>query len=189
MPITARRNRNDVHRHPNIHAGAVQESNPHQHPTPNQRQVKLPSAGVLSVILRGVIMCVLTSLFFFFVALATILLIHVFLAGRQLRRRRQTPRHNPNAFSREDLTQLAELEYCKHDRDADSDPECVICLEVFGDGARYRILPGCGHVFHLNCIDAWLVKAAVCPVCRASIRLSAAEAARNVDQSGMGCTW
>uniref|UniRef100_A0A7N0TGZ1 RING-type domain-containing protein n=1 Tax=Kalanchoe fedtschenkoi TaxID=63787 RepID=A0A7N0TGZ1_KALFE len=188
MPITARRDSD----------GAIQGSNRHQHAsaaaasassTTTQRQAKLPSAGVLSIILRAVIMCVLTSLFFLCVALATILLIHVFLAGRQLRRRRRrrTPpptRHSRDALSREDLSLLAEFCYLKRDRTPDSDPECVICLERFRDGARYRILPGCGHAFHSNCIDAWLVKAAVCPICRASVRLNAAEAALSADQSG-----
>lgn len=135
-------------------------------------------------------MCVLTSLFFLCVTLATFLLIHVFLAGRQLRRRRRrrtTSIQNSNAFSREELSRLDEFEYrrcdCGGDDELDMVPECVICLERFGDGALYRILPGCGHVFHSNCIDAWLVKAAVCPICRGSVRLNAAEGTSSADHS------
>lgn len=29
-----------------------------------------------------------------------------------------------------------------------------------------RIIPYCGHTFHLYCIDMWLRKQSTCPVCR-----------------------
>ncbi|GAB4838673.1 hypothetical protein Ancab_028217 [Ancistrocladus abbreviatus] len=44
--------------------------------------------------------------------------------------------------------------------------ECAICLSEFADGDLMRILPRCGHVFHVSCIDTWLCCHSSCPSCR-----------------------
>ncbi|KAL2928388.1 RING-H2 finger protein ATL80 [Bienertia sinuspersici] len=44
--------------------------------------------------------------------------------------------------------------------------DCSICLTEFADGDVMRILPRCGHVFHVNCIDTWLGSHPSCPSCR-----------------------
>nr|XP_043635155.1 E3 ubiquitin-protein ligase ATL6-like [Erigeron canadensis] len=44
--------------------------------------------------------------------------------------------------------------------------ECAICISEFGDNERLRFLPKCHHVFHPDCIDAWLASHITCPVCR-----------------------
>lgn len=43
---------------------------------------------------------------------------------------------------------------------------CAICLSDFMDGERIRILPACGHRFHVPCIDTWLQSHCSCPTCR-----------------------
>ncbi|XP_061349791.1 NEP1-interacting protein 1-like [Gastrolobium bilobum] len=43
---------------------------------------------------------------------------------------------------------------------------CSICFQDFEDGEFVRILPKCGHFFHLDCIDKWLVQQGSCPMCR-----------------------
>lgn len=43
---------------------------------------------------------------------------------------------------------------------------CAICLSDFTDGERIRVLPVCGHRFHVVCIDRWLVSHCSCPTCR-----------------------
>ncbi|XP_047342773.1 NEP1-interacting protein 2 [Impatiens glandulifera] len=43
---------------------------------------------------------------------------------------------------------------------------CSICLENLKDGDVARILPSCLHLFHLQCIDQWLIRQGSCPVCR-----------------------
>lgn len=45
---------------------------------------------------------------------------------------------------------------------------CSICLGDYRNGDVLRLLPDCGHVFHVGCIDPWLRLNPSCPVCRAS---------------------
>ncbi|XP_028075041.1 RING-H2 finger protein ATL16-like, partial [Camellia sinensis] len=47
--------------------------------------------------------------------------------------------------------------------------ECVVCLNEFQEQDMLRVLPNCGHGFHLDCIDIWLQTNANCPLCRSSI--------------------
>ncbi|PKA52765.1 RING-H2 finger protein ATL44 [Apostasia shenzhenica] len=44
--------------------------------------------------------------------------------------------------------------------------ECPICLVEFVQGDEIRILPHCGHGFHVFCVDTWLVSHSSCPSCR-----------------------
>lgn len=47
---------------------------------------------------------------------------------------------------------------------------CSVCLSAFADGESVRVLPDCGHMFHLDCVDPWLLAhAASCPLCRAEV--------------------
>ena len=46
---------------------------------------------------------------------------------------------------------------------------CVICITDFEDQEYYTMLP-CGHGFHKECIEPWLIeKSALCPICKQSI--------------------
>lgn len=47
--------------------------------------------------------------------------------------------------------------------------ECAVCLSEFEDDEQLRFLPKCSHVFHPQCIDAWLAYHVTCPVCRAKL--------------------
>ncbi|XP_042373886.1 probable E3 ubiquitin-protein ligase ATL44 [Zingiber officinale] len=44
--------------------------------------------------------------------------------------------------------------------------ECPICLAEFAEGDEIRILPHCGHGFHVSCVDTWLAAHSNCPSCR-----------------------
>lgn len=46
---------------------------------------------------------------------------------------------------------------------------CIICLNDFSPFEMARCLP-CNHVFHEDCIDMWLLRNAVCPLCQVSIK-------------------
>ncbi|KAK7305114.1 hypothetical protein VNO77_43014 [Canavalia gladiata] len=43
---------------------------------------------------------------------------------------------------------------------------CSICFQDFEDEELVRVLPKCGHFYHLVCIDKWLVQQGSCPMCR-----------------------
>ncbi|CAN4118715.1 unnamed protein product [Withania somnifera] len=45
---------------------------------------------------------------------------------------------------------------------------CSICLADYRDNDMLRLLQDCGHLFHLKCVDPWLMLNPSCPVCRTS---------------------
>ncbi|CAL5022866.1 unnamed protein product [Urochloa decumbens] len=53
--------------------------------------------------------------------------------------------------------------------------QCAICLAVVRDGETVRLLPACGHLFHVECIDLWLRSHPTCPLCRRDVAEPAAE--------------
>lgn len=42
--------------------------------------------------------------------------------------------------------------------------ECAICMGEFQLNEKVRFLP-CMHIFHSECIDAWLMRSFICPSC------------------------
>ncbi|XP_022964478.1 RING-H2 finger protein ATL5-like [Cucurbita moschata] len=64
---------------------------------------------------------------------------------------------------------IAAIPTMKFDLEAFSsveDAQCSICLSEYEEKEVLRIIPKCGHSFHLACIDVWLRKQSTCPVCR-----------------------
>jgi hypothetical protein len=53
--------------------------------------------------------------------------------------------------------------------------QCAICLAMVRDGETVRLLPACGHLFHVECIDLWLRSHATCPLCRRDVGEAADE--------------
>lgn len=48
---------------------------------------------------------------------------------------------------------------------------CTICLGDYKEKEVLRVLPRCGHAFHVICIDVWLRQHPTCPVCRISLQM------------------
>ncbi|KZV50103.1 hypothetical protein F511_26832 [Dorcoceras hygrometricum] len=46
---------------------------------------------------------------------------------------------------------------------------CPVCLSEFQENESLRLLPKCGHAFHVVCIDTWLGSHKNCPVCRSPV--------------------
>ncbi|KAL5221297.1 hypothetical protein ABZP36_026010 [Zizania latifolia] len=92
-----------------------------------------------------------------------------------------------NSFGRSgrrglDASALAALPVTAHRKDG-GDPEgsksgaadCAVCLSELADGDKVRQLPNCGHVFHVECVDAWLRSRTTCPLCRAEAEVPKAQ--------------
>ena len=50
----------------------------------------------------------------------------------------------------------------------DCDVKCLVCQEEYCKGEHMRELP-CGHCFHKECVDQWLLSKDVCPYCRTTL--------------------
>ncbi|KAL8210588.1 hypothetical protein R6Q57_005025 [Mikania cordata] len=46
---------------------------------------------------------------------------------------------------------------------------CNICLSDYKPADVIRLLPECGHFFHVKCVDTWMKVSPTCPVCRRSL--------------------
>ncbi|MCO5552949.1 hypothetical protein L7F22_006469 [Adiantum nelumboides] len=55
---------------------------------------------------------------------------------------------------------------------SNEDNICTICLDEYEKKEALRVLPNCGHAFHVVCIDMWLRQRPTCPMCRVSLQVS-----------------
>ncbi|KAJ6805667.1 RING-H2 finger protein ATL56-like [Iris pallida] len=90
----------------------------------------------------------------------------VFSWGDSGRRDSDPGNAGSNGLSPDDLEKLPCYDYAVKDSKEDSSVECAVCLETFRDSQRCRLLPACKHSFHVECVDSWLLKASICPLCR-----------------------
>ncbi|XVF47793.1 hypothetical protein PTKIN_Ptkin03bG0139300 [Pterospermum kingtungense] len=130
-----------------------------------------PEEKFLSFILKAIIMMFLICFFFLLLPLASLLLFLPLLLRHQRHRHRRYS-HPSSGFSSKQLKKLSQFRFSKETKTTylESDP-CVICLDGFRQGQWCRNLPGCGHLFHRKCLDAWLMKVAACPICRTRVCL------------------
>ncbi|XP_042484630.1 RING-H2 finger protein ATL56-like [Macadamia integrifolia] len=144
---------------------------------PHQATTK-PNTKLLSFFLKTLVMAFVISLFFIFLGIAAIVLLHICLAGGALQRRRRWRSLSSDfsdensefglGLSQKELSKVPCFNYSVAlERAVNGD--CAVCLEGLREGEMCRILPRCKHVFHANCVDAWLIKVAACPLCRASV--------------------
>ena len=84
---------------------------------------------------------------------------------KNLRDQRGNFKNRELGLSEEDVDLLPCYEFAGKESDAD----CAVCLESFEIGDRCRSLLLCKHTFHAQCVDLWLVKKSVCPICRSDV--------------------
>ncbi|WVZ57216.1 hypothetical protein U9M48_007626 [Paspalum notatum var. saurae] len=51
----------------------------------------------------------------------------------------------------------------------DPPADCAVCIAEVAAGEAARVLPRCGHAFHVDCVDMWLHTHSTCPLCRAAV--------------------
>ncbi|XP_027361826.1 RING-H2 finger protein ATL8-like [Abrus precatorius] len=66
--------------------------------------------------------------------------------------------------------------------------ECAICLADFAAGDEIRVLPQCGHGFHVACIDTWLGSHSSCPSCRQVLAVARCQKCGRFPATGGGVT-
>ncbi|GJN31707.1 hypothetical protein PR202_gb20136 [Eleusine coracana subsp. coracana] len=47
--------------------------------------------------------------------------------------------------------------------------DCAVCIAELAAGEDARVLPRCGHGFHVDCVDTWLRSHSTCPLCRCAV--------------------
>lgn len=122
------------------------------------------------------------SLALLFAGVVVLVVIHTCVVGRAFRDRYPQGRNGRFAqeislpaprISAEDLQKLPRFEYTPAEKEKAGHlpaADCAVCLESFRSGDSCRLLPSCMHSFHSRCIDSWLLKTPVCPICRAAIK-------------------
>lgn len=89
-------------------------------------------------------------------------------------------RRNDDANNKYDMLIERLLLRPKDDQDNE---QCVICLSESeddvddggGERGRWRMLPGCAHAFHKDCVVKWLRNRTTCPLCRSDVAVAAAD--------------
>ncbi|GFP99716.1 RING-H2 finger protein atl52 [Phtheirospermum japonicum] len=121
-------------------------------------------------------MAIVISLILLFIGIGVLILIHVCIVGRTLRRGLMANNFNrvergsfgSTSMSQDDIEKLPCFDFkAKEGKGTSPAADCAVCLENFRVGEKCRLLPSCNHSFHAECVDLWLLRAPICPICRA----------------------
>lgn len=130
--------------------------------------------SIMKVATQIMVMAIILSVILLFVGIGMLVIVHVCIVGRAFRRGFgdvsvvERAGSGNTSMSRDDLEKLPSYEYVSKDEDRASSPagECAVCLETFKMGEKCRLLPLCKHSFHTQCVDEWLLRTPICPICR-----------------------
>ncbi|KAJ8982993.1 hypothetical protein NQ317_001434 [Molorchus minor] len=87
---------------------------------------------------------------------------------RYIRTKDKISRRLGNA-AKKALSKIPTKSLKSEDKEMQGDCECcAVCIEPYKLSETLRILP-CGHEFHKNCIDPWLLDHRTCPMCKMDI--------------------
>ncbi|KAJ4833467.1 hypothetical protein Tsubulata_042211 [Turnera subulata] len=78
----------------------------------------------------------------------------------------EQPEHRPRGLEPPIVAAIPTMKFSHEAFSSVEDAQCSICLGEYQEKEVLRIMPNCGHNFHLSCIDVWLRKQSTCPVCR-----------------------
>lgn len=124
-------------------------------------------------------MAILISIALLCVGIGVLVIIHTCIVGRAFRRGFtnsnsnnivETSSFGSRSMSRDEIEKLPRFDFRAREKGS-SPMDCAVCLDNFKAGDKCRLLPLCSHSFHAECIDLWLLKTPICPVCRSSADL------------------
>lgn len=94
----------------------------------------------------------------------------VFYRSFPPRLNRYQPLPKPRGATQDLIDMMPEFEYTPDVFDSNAEGSCAVCLCDFERDEWLRRLP-CGHNFHRICIDKWLKRNKVCPLCLQDIEV------------------
>ncbi|OMO97795.1 Zinc finger, RING-type [Corchorus olitorius] len=67
----------------------------------------------------------------------------------------------------------------------DDDPTCIVCMKGVEPSDEVRELGNCNHVFHRDCLDAWIDLGNVtCPLCKSKLSSASPQGNNNLRLAG-----
>ncbi|XP_020570831.1 RING-H2 finger protein ATL74-like [Phalaenopsis equestris] len=114
------------------------------------------------------------ALVLFLLGAGTLIILHILIIARACRQALRSLVNGGEGFvgtgnglSVKELEKLPGFEFSTPEEKGGANC-CAVCLESFEFGDRCRLLPACHHSFHARCVDCWLVRSSICPICRCS---------------------
>ncbi|KAH6774447.1 hypothetical protein C2S52_002594 [Perilla frutescens var. hirtella] len=131
---------------------------------------------VVGLATQVLVMAIVISVILLFLGIGVLVLIHVCIVGRTMRNGLSERNTNivergslgSSSMSRDDIEKLPCFDFAAKAKGSSPAGDCAVCLENFKVGERCRLLPSCNHSFHAECVDLWLVRTPICPICRAA---------------------
>ncbi|KAL5722767.1 hypothetical protein ACHQM5_006243 [Ranunculus cassubicifolius] len=122
------------------------------------------------------VMTIVLSVILLFLGIGILVMIHICVVGRAFRRGfnsgNMVERSNNNkcsSMSFDEVDKLPCFDYKAGEKGSNTGSiDCAVCLENFSVGDKCRLLPVCKHSFHAECVDSWLLRTPICPICRAN---------------------
>lgn len=130
------------------------------------------SKKLISLLIKCIIMTMFLSLFLIFLlflGFAALVLLHFLITSTAFHRRHRRRNNHRNRFPTTSFD-LPCVNY-SGSQFMGGPTCCAICLEGFKEGEFCRKLPACGHLFHVKCVDSWLMRVLNCPICRSQVRV------------------
>ena len=133
----------------------------------------LMSSKFLEGAIQITVMVIVIAVILLFIGVGMLVIVHVCIVGRAFRRGFGNPGRfdrsssRNRSMSKDDLQKLPCYDYIAKDK-GNSPVDCAVCLENFKMGEKCRLLPLCRHSFHAECVDSWLLRNPICPICRTS---------------------
>lgn len=129
------------------------------------------------IVAQVMVLAIVIAIILLLLGVGLLVLIHVYVARSLIRgvvvngtmvERRSS---GNTSISQADLDKLPNFNYKEREKGT-SPVDCVVCLENLKAGQKCRLLPLCKHSFHVECVDLWLLRTPVCPICRTKAELS-----------------